>query len=367
MVVLQVPCTVQDLTPEWFTAALRHARVLRTGRVSRVECARIGMDSGLTSEAVRVQLTYTVADAGAPEQLIAKLASSSAEVRNRAAHVLHAYEREVRFYQELATDVPIRTPHCLYAAIEPEAGWFVLLLEDLGAAREGNDLAGCTEADAAAALRALARLHATFWDNPQLQELPWLFSPEWHAMRLVTVAPVAFPAFAERMGPRLPAGLLAVLREIPDALERGQLISRSPRTLTHGDYSSKNMFFTDTSAGTEVTVFDWQTVGHSPGAFDVSQFINRSLPVARLRAEATALLQLYHEYLIEYGVRDFPFSHLLHDYRCGTLRWALVPVVMAGGAAEPSPNRIATAERSLERIQAVLEEFDPIAFMASAV
>ncbi len=47
------------------------------------------------------------------------------------AHRLRLYEREARFYQDLASRVDIPTPRLYCCATDPESGAFVLLLEEL--------------------------------------------------------------------------------------------------------------------------------------------------------------------------------------------------------------------------------------------
>ncbi len=323
-----------------------------------------GADSGFTSQTVRLHLTYTNAEPTAPLSVIAKLSSADERVRARAGRIGRNFEREVRFYQQLAPSVPIRTLRCFHAVVEDDIGWFVLLLEDLGSAREGSDVAGCSLDDAGAALRAVARLHATFWNSPLPGALPWLLTPEIRTQRSGPPDSAAFDRSIQILNERiggLPASLLAVLRKVAEALQRGLLMPAGPRTLVHGDFSAKNMFFVDAPDETEIVLFDWQLTGHAPAAFDVSQFINVGLPAAQLPAAIDPLLHQYHEALAELGVSDFPFSRLLHDYRCATLQQALAPVALATGI--PDPARLETARRSLERIQAVLSGFDPTPFL----
>ena len=54
------------------------------------------------------------------------------------------YEREARFYQELASTVAIRVPHCYHADAAPGGAPFVLLLEEVTGARMIDQVAGAT-------------------------------------------------------------------------------------------------------------------------------------------------------------------------------------------------------------------------------
>ena len=85
MAPLSVPRTAEDLTAGWLTAALRHVGVLREARVTRVARTALGVESGLTSEVVRLRLTYSADASGAPASLVAKLASADPAVRAPAS------------------------------------------------------------------------------------------------------------------------------------------------------------------------------------------------------------------------------------------------------------------------------------------
>ena len=85
--------------------------------------------------------------------MVAKL--PAADETSRATGVaMRSYEKEVRFYQELADDLSIATPRVFHAALDPDdLSRFVLLLEDLAPADQGDQLVGCSPAVAASALR----------------------------------------------------------------------------------------------------------------------------------------------------------------------------------------------------------------------
>ncbi|MCB0157335.1 MAG: hypothetical protein KDD83_04335 [Caldilineaceae bacterium] len=76
------------------------------------------------------------------------------------------YEREIRFYQELADQVAFRTPDCCYSAWDAETGEFVLLLEDLAPARNGERAVGCSLLEAEPAIREIAKFHAAWSQDP---------------------------------------------------------------------------------------------------------------------------------------------------------------------------------------------------------
>ena len=76
-----------------------------------------------------------------PATLIAKSAVGAPENRQMAMAV-GCYEREVRFYEEIAPRPGVRVPGCLAADLDGETGEFVLLLEDLTDVSAGDQLTG---------------------------------------------------------------------------------------------------------------------------------------------------------------------------------------------------------------------------------
>ena len=80
--------------------------------------------------------------------------------------------REVRFYQEVATDAHLQTPHSYYCGIDSATGNTILLLEDLNSARQGDSVAGCSLPEARRALAQLAEFQAAWWDSPRLDWMP---------------------------------------------------------------------------------------------------------------------------------------------------------------------------------------------------
>ena len=100
--------------------------------------------------------------------------ASSDEQSRATGLALRAYEIEVRFYQEVATRVAARVPALYAAEVEPDTGWFTLILEDIVGARQGDQIEGCSPEVAAAALGEMAGLHAPCWEAPDLAGLDWL-------------------------------------------------------------------------------------------------------------------------------------------------------------------------------------------------
>src|SRR5205085_938506 len=105
--------------------------------------------------------------------VVAKLAAPTDEGRF-VATVLNMYGREVGFYDVLSARTEIGHPACYYAEHDAGTQDTVLLLEDVSTrGRMLDQVAGCSVSDARSAIRSLAKLHAGFWDDASLDDLPF--------------------------------------------------------------------------------------------------------------------------------------------------------------------------------------------------
>ncbi|MDO9444131.1 MAG: hypothetical protein Q7K37_02365, partial [Dehalococcoidia bacterium] len=151
-----IPGGPDEITAAWLTTALREWGVLtERSRVFAVSIEALTERAGVNGQTFRLRLKYQ-GDQG-PATMVAKLPASHPSARGVAAFQ-RWYERETRFYLELAPDSPLRVPEPYFAAFEGERT--LLLLEDLGRLRQVDQVAGCMVAEAEAALDAAAGLHA---------------------------------------------------------------------------------------------------------------------------------------------------------------------------------------------------------------
>ena len=312
--------TPESLTPGWLSEAL-------AGSLGAVEIAAVTkqpVGTGQMCDTFRLELTYAGEPGpGAPGSVIAKLPSADPTSRE-TAKALGSYENEVRFYQQLAGRLKVRTPALYFADIDVETASFVLLLEDVSPARTGDQLAGCSPEQARTALRELVGLHAPLWGDPSLKELPWLHKDRsGQQLFYLGLLPQLWDGFRDRYAEMLgtevhQAGDLLFAR-LPDYL----LGETEPWTVVHGDYRLDNLLFREDVSGEDggdgtVTVVDWQTVAHGPALQDVAYFIGAGLLPDDRRAHEAALTKLYHDELVAAGVEGYGWDRCWHDYRRGT-------------------------------------------------
>jgi len=305
------------VTPRWITECLHAAGVISHAQVVAFEqhpCS----DLGLTGDLRRLQLCYDKNEPGAPASLVVKASAENPEVK-ATVHSMGFYEREIRFYQQLAAHCPVRVPTC-YAGWVDASGNSVLLLEDLSSLINLNWQAACTVADAKLVVRQMAALHAAWWDNPQLKQANWLeltgpvahhqaagnFTKSWHSfLDKLSVPATAEIQQVERIGQQYLSSVL------------GHLHTAAPTTLVHNDVQGNNIFIT--ADHKSATFIDWQLSTHGRGPLDLAMFLGGNLEPKDRRKHEDSLLRDYHTALTGHGVHHYSLEQCLLDYRLALL------------------------------------------------
>jgi aminoglycoside/choline kinase family phosphotransferase len=317
----------EQATADWLTGVLRRAGVLGDGAVVGFDCEVVG--TGQMADSFRLTPHYEPNAIEAPASLVGKF--TAADETSRATGIaMRTSEVEVRFYQQVASTVRVRTPRCFHADVDPATAEFVLILEDLAPARAGDQVAGCSVDEAALAVTELAGLHAPRWGDPSLEKLEWLHRRTDEGTDFGAVLlPALFEGFAERYGEVLDDEVLDVGRRLMPGI--GAYLHHQPRpwTVQHADYRLDNLLFGTAQGGPPLAVVDWQTVTLGPGAADVAYFLGAGPSVPDRRRHEEALVRQYHEALVAGGVTGYSFDDCFTDYR----RFAYAGYLMAVGAS----------------------------------
>jgi aminoglycoside/choline kinase family phosphotransferase len=310
-------------------------------------------------DSVRVRVAYD-APTDAPTAFVAKLPAAD-ETSRATAVAMRSYEKEVRFYEQLATDLPIPTPIVFHGALDADdLSRFVLLLEDLAPSAVADQVAGLTFDEAAMAVDALARLHARWWGDPALDRLDWLLainSPEFK--RLTDIYPQCWPAVLDFVGEAMPAEVRDAGARLATQMARmlDQAYER-PRTMAHGDYRADNMFFRPGCEIVPFAVADWQIVFKGNAVFDLAYLLTGSLDVDVRRSRERELLALYHGRLVAKGVRGYSLDDCLDDYRFWVMLGLAWPVVAIGTLDTANDRGVLLFRTWIERAMAAIVDWD---------
>lgn len=311
-----IPRSPTDVTPQWLASAL-HVDV------RAVDTSPIG--TGQTGATYRLAVDYASDDVELPDTFAIKLSSQDDAVRERVAL---GYRSEHAFYTGVADLVGVPIPRHYHCEISDDGGDFVLLLADMAPAVQGDQIGGCTPAEADLAVRALAGLHGPTWCDPRWPEFPGLamsMAGEDAMKGLGDIAVMATQLTLERLGDRMTAEDRDTVTETMSMVTPWLMADRHRFSLMHGDYRLDNMLFDPDH--TRVTIVDWQTLGVGLPARDLAYFTGTSLlPDARSGVDRE-LVAAYHSALVGYGITDYDLDTCWRDYRVGMLQVPLLTVL----------------------------------------
>jgi len=355
---ITIPSSVGDISVDWLRASVRPGDAAAFANLTSVSAQPLGGDAGMASDLHRLSLGYAPGAPPGPATLVVKMPSSVPEVREMARG-WGQYQREVLFYRDIAATIAMRTPKPYVAEFDPQTQWFVLVMEDLAPATDGNQTVGLPLDHARLALGEIAVLHATWWNRPELAALetaikpfgegPWAGAGERHA--------AAWPAFDKFLAGRASPEMRRVTERMAYVVEPMMRdMARGSRTLCHGDFRADNMMFPVVGGGAALIIVDWQAPLQARGAFDVGYLMSMSLTTDLRRAHEADLLRGYHDRLVAAGVEDYAYDAFLHDYRRGLLI-GFTYVVQGGAAADLThPAAEALFDSAVRRVDAAVQD-----------
>lgn len=317
------PIHPEAVTPEWLTERLREAGELDGGRVTGVAWKAIG--TGQVGDSARFTLEYEGGEG--PATLAGKFPAADATSRGTAA-AFGLYSKEVGFYRELAPKLDVRVPRTYAAEVDQTGADFVLLFEDLGPCRQGNQLDSCSLADARHAIRQAAAIHAPSWNNADLLDREWLHMRPEALAHVKALYPQAHAIFAERYADTLEPELMRVCAELNEASEHWFGREGGDRCLIHGDFRLDNMLFDIRGGAEPIAVLDWQTVAVGNGLTDIGYFLGCGIGDALRREAEDELLGLYCEEMTRRGV-SMNREAVWDAYRLGALHGVSTAVFSA--------------------------------------
>jgi len=161
---LPLPITVDEITPEWLTAAMR----TRAPGITINDCTVVDTIFTTCSKIrLRLDRDDAAVAAGIPELVIVK---GGFEEHGRRYYQMH--EREVRGYRDVYPFVPLPHPATYFAETDDEQWQGIISMEDL--VEKGVEFCHATKPQSyeqvERRLTELARFHAATWESPELLE-----------------------------------------------------------------------------------------------------------------------------------------------------------------------------------------------------
>ena len=361
-----LPTLPDEMTPAWLTGALRKVGMLNgTASVASIASQVVGEGLGFIGIVARLSVAYHGDSGAAPRSMFVKFPSPDPGSR-QVGNLYGLYEREVRFYNDLARSSGIDVPECYFADYDADAGQSVVLLEDLtGDGRFGDQVTGCTPAEARLALASLAKFHAAWWQHPRLDEISWMpTGDDLVRNAMVTAYEQCWPLYVQRFGhvltPEMGVAGPTLHRRIIAQLDR---FADNPLTIVHGDFRPDNLYFGSEGTARPLIIFDWQSPNRGWGAYDLAYFVAGSFDVEVRRKHESDLIAEYHEMLQAGGVTGYSLEKLRQDYRaCIAL---MTGIFIINGATLPTtnPRAVELFDQVLGRFFAAIEDHQVLSIL----
>jgi hypothetical protein len=346
---MSIPVEVEELTAEWFTRIVQSRAP--GAEVDAVEV--IDTSSGTTG---RARVGLTSADDRIPSTVFVKLPPFTPD-RRAMVNMTGMGVSEARFYEDVASWLPVRTPSLWHAAHDLEADGYIMVFDDLSAV--GATQPTQEEADAldfaSQVMETFARFHAAMNGSDRVRpggDLRWIGerthnygSPEGDA-----ILRMGIQAFGDEMPP--------VFHEMADlyfahGLELNAVLFEGTQTLIHGDCHIGNML----RDADGPILLDWAMVGAGPGLRDVAYFIGNSIPHEVRQHHEQDLLRTYLAALAGHGV-DIPWDEAWDTYRLQIITGWVAASMTASMGDTLQPLEIGM--RATERSNQALEELDVV-------
>jgi len=299
------PHSASAVTRAWLTDVFRE----------RCDAARVEQVTSLdgttgTTDRRRLGIQWNAAGlaAGLPGSVFVKSTPLSAKNRLMVGPLQMAVS-ECAFYGSVRGDLGTGVAPSCYAAHAGRGARHLLVLEDL-ADKQAELFAlrdDCDVDHARGMMRALGRLHATFWESPRFSgDLAWL--PTQTRRPAIGLLRWQFRRVRRAMLAAPDRELSPATRRMAEFANRHDVAlyrqwEKGPLTLLHGDCHLGNTYrLPDGSAG----LLDWQVLLRGPGTREVAYFLGSSVPTDVRRAHEDELVRLYLETLTEHGVTGAP-------------------------------------------------------------
>lgn len=316
------PAKADDVSAEWLERHLEGSPFAEDGPIHALSWEPIG--TGQVGDSVRFHLEH--AD-GKRSTLAAKFPAADPKSRATAA-MLGLYAKEVRFYTDIAPHLAVRTPQIAHAEMNAEGTEFLLLFEDLGPARVGDQLAGCDIEEARAAIRQAAAIHGPSWENEAIIGADWIHTPEAVTQQVNALYPQAQAVFRERYSGTLEREYMALCEEVAALPELSAVRLSPPQCIVHRDFRLDNMLFDIKDAAEPIAILDWQTIVAGRAMTDIGYLMGTGFGDELRRRHEDDLLALYCSEMAQYGV-TLSRDHIWREYRIGALHGLTTAVFSA--------------------------------------
>ena len=273
--------SINEISTAWLQAVFDYAGV-DVPAIVDFKIEPIG--HGNSSHTCKVSLAYKNEATDAPESVICKFSLTD----GKGAELVKKfgiYLCEAKTLNFLSKDSAARIPKCYLASGSSDTSNFNLVAEDLSVfCRPGDQISGCSIADAKAVVTELSRFHRQFWNAPILDTVDWVIPT-------FDIYKYGLTVLRDRFIGQLSEEEFNIIERVIPEIDRWLKVIPTNRTLLHTDCRADNIMFDYRDASHPAAyLIDWAMVRIGDAMTDVAYFLTSSLsPQDRLACEMDML------------------------------------------------------------------------------
>jgi hypothetical protein len=324
-----IPKRTKRITSEWLNEVLQNSGYLKDANIESISREPCGVGEGFVSDMARLTITYDNEPTELPKTMIVKMPTT---FRTALAVALqyNLYEKEIRFYTEIAPKSPIRVPGLIYSDYDSEAKKYILILEDCSCYHMVDQVVGLNYEQTKQAIISIADFHARWWDSPDLFSIEWIPKPkdEFITMSFIDTFRSSWdlavkseeflgmlPEGGREVGEKIYKHFPWILDDVPE----------ENLTIIHMDYRADNMFFDSENSENPIIIIDWGGATVSGGIVDVAYLLGASLKLDLRRKIENEMLKLYLKQLEKNGITGIDFDYLWEYYLRSLMSYMWLP------------------------------------------
>lgn len=337
---IMIPKRTKRITPEWLNEVLHGTGYLKDINIESISREPCGVGEGFVSDMARITIAYDKEYTDLSNTMIVKMPTTFRATLSVALQY-NFYEKEIRFYTEVAPKSPIRVPGLIYSDYDSETKKYILILEDCSCYKMIDQIEGLNYEQTKQAIINIADFHTRWWDAPDLFSFDWMAKAGGeNAMALIDTFRNSWDLAikSEQFLEILPEGGREVgekiYKQYPWLIGSGR---DDNLTITHYDYRADNMFFDAENRENPIITIDWTSPVVTTGILDIAYLLTTSLEIGLRQKVEKEMIRFYLKRLEDNGITSYDFDMAEHDYLRSLIFYAYLPPlgVTKGDLSDP--------------------------------
>jgi thiamine kinase-like enzyme len=354
-----IPKRTKRITPEWLNESLQNSGYLKDINIESISREPWGAGEGFVSDMARFTIIYDKESSDLPKTMIVKMPTTFRSAL-AIAEQYNLYEREIRFYTEVAPQSPARVPGVIHCDFDKEAKRYILILEDCSCYDQIDQTKGLNQEEAKQVISAIAEFHSRWWDSPDLFSFDWMPKPKDEVSKsLVDTYRTSWdlsikseefrkilPEGGEEAGQKIHEQFPWLVMDIPD----------DNLTISHFDFRVDNLFFDWDNKENPIIIIDWGSAVVNGGILDIAYLLGESVEIGLRRKIEKDMVKHYIKKLEKRGITGFDFDYAWNFYLRSLMCYAYIPAIGYSQLDRSDPRAVKLFEVNTKRqFQAIID------------